>query len=57
MFDCGVFLCMFTKAIASNISLFSVDQKDMDFHRKRMVLCLVENYSILADVEKVAFYF
>ena len=52
-FDCGVFMCLFVKAIAFNISLTYIKQEQIVYHRKAILLQLLSKEFIHADVTSV----
>jgi sentrin-specific protease 1 len=43
IFDCGVFMCQFAESITSGNSIAFVNQVDMPYYRKRMMLEILHN--------------
>jgi len=42
-YDCGVFMCQFAESIASGNNIQNVNQADMPYYRKRMMLEILHN--------------
>jgi len=42
-YDCGVFMCQFAESLASGNSVENVNQADMPYYRKRMMLEILSN--------------
>jgi len=52
VYDCGVFMCQFAESIASGISIKYVNQADMPYYRKRMMLEILNNNRHFDDEKK-----